>query len=620
MKVKVKSVKRNRVKPGTVHLPKAYPWKVLQSLTIDLSQFLTAEDISELSNVIRHRDIDQLMSLQRRWGLQCINTPGDAEFSTNKARYQLAALLKKFQFPANRETQTLNAFQKFLDAEAQCRAFNREGWTALAGCTETWKTTAITYAKGFLQQLLGVTLPSSEELTEWSRHGPGATLDTNEGAVSAYDKFADWPYQCTSAVYGLAKIAIRNDARWLGALEDDYREVFGIPKHQLLDRKRFWRTVLQIVPGDRICFVPKNAETFRTITIGPTMNIFLQLGVDGYIRRRLKRWGVDLDNQSKNQRLARLGSIGGEDPFVTIDLKGASDTVSLKVCEFYLPDEWNSYLLTLRSPCADYMGTTYWLSKMSAMGNGFTFVLESAIFAAIIYGCMMATNGHFDREDMAVFGDDLVVRHSLSARVIELLTLSGFTVNEDKSFLEGPVRESCGTDWFEGRPIRPVFLENTPTDVAELFSDINRLKRSLALRWGIEESETLKLMSKWIPEEYRDHIGPLSDEVFDSHLHSASPLPGSKVNIGVWEYKRLVYRPQRNCAKLFHFRKLMHDLREAQPTPSYLGKGVRKLVGSGSRFAVHRRNAETVATQCSLAYNWQDEYAEALPDLHARFG
>jgi hypothetical protein len=344
------------------------------------------------------------------------------------------------------------------------------------------------------------------------------------------------------------------------------------------------------------------------------MNIFLQLGVDGFVRRRLKRWGVDLDDQSKNQQLARIGSCGGEDPFVTIDLRGASDTVSLAVCEYYLPDEWNSYLLQLRSPCASLDGTTYWLQKMSAMGNGFTFVLESALFTALIYGVMKATSGYFDRDAFAVYGDDLIVRQSIAKRLIELLTMSGFAVNVEKTFLEGPVRESCGTDWFEGKPVRPVFLDNAPNNVIELFSARNRIKRSLELRWGLEESKTVELFDKWVPEIYQDHIGPYSDTEFGSHLHGScrgqkTPLHGMWKQW--WEYKRVLYSPRvYRRARSFLFRRLMHDLRPAPLRQKW------EEDSAGSRFTVRLRTSKRpVGTQCSRAFVWPVKYTETLPGL-----
>lgn len=612
MKSKPQSRKVSRDIPVELRLPKDYPWKVLASVKDDLREYLDESSIEKIETIIRNRDVSGLGILKDIWGLQCITHQAGPEFQLQKAQYQIAALLSKYDFTGDSKAKELRAIEKFLAAEDQCRSFNLEGWKELVSSTVGWKVEAFTYAKAFLQKLLGVTLPESSQLGEWSRHGPGATLDTERGKVSSYHKYEKWPYQCTGAALVLAKIAIRSDERWLGALEDSYRERFNIPKHAILNRKVFWETVLQIVDCDQIAFVPKNAEIFRTITIGPTLNIYLQLGVDGFIRRRLKRWGVDLDSQEKNQRLARIGSLGGIDPFVTLDLKSASDTISLKICELLLPDEWYSFLLKLRTPKASHGEDVYILQKMSAMGNGFTFVLESAIFTSLIYGVTMVTRGAFDQREFSVFGDDLIVRQSLSSRLITLLLDCGFKLNSEKSFTSGYIRESCGTDWVKGKPVRPVFLSTQPSNVAELFVDINRIQRMFDLRWGLRESKTVKMMVKWIPENARDCVGPISDTEFDSHLHCFTPC--KRARGGKWEYKVIRLRGCDCAANSFLVRRLMHDLRDG-PVPVIYGS---RATGKGSRFTVQFRNKFTVGKRNSAAYEWPSEYAESYPPLLLR--
>lgn len=607
----MKSNSKSRKKPlskssYSMSLPRDYPWKVLGWLTEDLGQFLKVEDRELLANIVRNRDLDSLLSLPEVWGLQCIPSM-DGDLLEKAARYQLAALLKKFRFRTERDARLSKAKEKFLAGEEKCSAFNREGFMLLAAGKEPWNVNVFTYARSFLQKLLGFEPLDPGVMTERSRHGPGATLDTKPGFVSAYFKFEAWPYQCTSAAIGAARSAIEADERWLGALEDDYRERFGIPKHAILNRQTFWANVFEVVDGNRISFVPKDARTERSIAIEPTMNLYLQLGVDGFIRRRLKRWGVDLDHQEKNQVLARQGSLDGVDPFVTIDLANASNTISLKLCELLLPPDWFNYLRRLRSPKGILDEQVIDYQMISSMGNGYTFALESAIFTAIIYGVMMETLGSFDRESFAVFGDDLIVRSSLSSRLIESLTNCGFEINMGKSCFSGIVTESCGTDWFQGHPIRPVFLDDVPSFVDELFTDINRLKRILELRWCVEESKTVGCMLRWVPEEFRKFVGPYSDESFDSYLHQArSAVPYRRC---VYKYRVVRRMPLEVKAEKLHFRKLMHDL---HPVPRVLNPWDR-LDGCGGRFSVYRRNAFTLSQSCSVVSNWRSEYAECGP-------
>jgi hypothetical protein len=375
--------------------------------------------------------------------------------------------------------------------------------------------------------------------------------------------------------------------------------------------KVFWSKVIKIVDGNRITFVPKDAQKERTIAIEPTLNLYLQLGVDGFIRKRLKRFGVNLDDQTKNQELARLGSLPNQvDRFVTIDLSAASDSVSKKICELLLPKQWVTYLMDLRSPSGLLGDQLIEYEKISSMGNGYTFALESAIFAALIYAVTKAAGDTFDRAKFAVFGDDLIVAQKYYYRLVEALRLSGFKVNLDKTFFYGDVRESCGTDWFQGHSLRPVFLDEIPNDVMGLWCDYNRIKRLLSLYWEIgEESSTLSLLRKWIPDALKDIVGPYSDEDFDSYMHVALPPQGAYEHC-MYKYPRLVVLPRPHKGHEFLMRKLMHDLRGGTPKSQKWDKRVSSV---GSRFTVTVRNDMTVGKTFSVSSSWRSEYEAYQP-------
>lgn len=604
-------------------LPIDYPWKVLQALAIDLAVHLSDDENALLSQIVRGRDLSALMILAGEWGLQNnskSSAEGASHISKVRAKYQLSALLKKFRFETDKDKREANATRKFIEAEAVCQDYNHSGYKSLAfGETES-NACIFTYARSFLSKVLGENCLSKDLITRWSRHGPGSNLDTLKGQSSVYLKNRNWPYSCTSAALPFARFLISTDKRWLGFLEDSYRSRNNIPKNRILDQEVFWSSVFKVVKGNRIFFVPKDAITERSIAIEPTMNLMLQLGVDGHIRSRLKRWDIDLDDQTKNQRMAFRGSIDPTDEsYVTLDLANASDSISLKLCEMLLPSEWYSYLCKLRSPSGQLGNEVLSYNKISSMGNGFTFALESAIFAALSYGAIQESRGSCDfKNDLSVFGDDLIVRKSVHLKVIRALNLAGFTLNSGKSFTKGFTRESCGTDWIEGLPVRPVFFTDTPTDVMELFVDRNRLKRILSLRWGVEESKTVALMDKWIPEKFRDTIGPTSDIEFDSYLHRTLPLSG--YNNGVWKYKRLIRQPLARPGKNFLCRKLMHDLRGPNDTPltSLFTSRRKKISTGGSRFTVLRSYSYKVSTTFSATDFWSSSYAEVATEVNTR--
>jgi hypothetical protein len=206
----------------------------------------------------------------------------------------MASLLKKYPFDdGTDELRITTAIKKFILAEIDCNNYNRRGFKQFSGSEDTDVRAIYQLARHWIQEVIGNELPDEEILTLRSRHGPGASTNTKQGHTSKYFKYLEWPYDVTLDCRQHAINAISADWRWLGALEDDYRRRYGISPTLILDRQVFWDNVLNVVPGNRITFVPKSYETHRTIAIEPTMNLYLQLGVDGYFRRRLKRWMVD---------------------------------------------------------------------------------------------------------------------------------------------------------------------------------------------------------------------------------------------------------------------------------------------------------------------------------------
>lgn len=598
-----------------VRLPKDYPWKLLGRMAEDLRCSLDEESYAVLVDIVRKRDYDAYMALSETWGPQSINSSG---ISADKffAKYQASSLLKKFQFNTDKLQRRDAALRKFREAELNCRAFNQYGWKKVALPEDEESLSVFTYAREFLSRLLGQELPERDKLTLWSRHGPGSNLDTKQRRISLYDKYKNWPYSCTSGTRELARLAIQDDERWLGALEDSYRKKHGIEPWRILDQEVFWNSVLQVVQGNRITFVPKNGRTDRSIAIEPCMNLYLQLGVDGFIRRRLMRYGVNLDDQTKNQRLARIGSVEWttEDPFVTLDLSAASDSISLELVRLLLPPQWYTYLIRLRSPVGVCGEEVFNYEKISSMGNGYTFALESAIFTAIVYGVEKTLKGRFNKEECAIYGDDIIVRRSSSLMIVQMLNTCGFALNLEKSFITGPFRESCGADWLSGTSVRPVFLTDQPHTVMELWRDLNRVRRILSLRyWGFE-FEVTKLIEQWIPPHFSDCVGPLSDESFDSYKHV--PHPTVRYRNGLWKFKCLVAKPKHLKGDDFLFRKLMHSLCDSRPIPKYTKKlqsfGGLKVSDAGGRFTITGPSSVIVSYTYSPASYWQDEYNDLV--------
>jgi hypothetical protein len=138
----------------------------------------------------------------------------------------------------------------------------------------------------------------------------------------------------------------------------------------------------------------------------------------------------------------------------TLDLKSASDLIAYEVVRELLPSGWFFMLASARSPTFTIENRTFPLGKFSSMGNGFTFELESLIF----YSVSLAVKEHLGSVfTVSAYGDDLVIPTECTLLTTTLLEKLGFEVNTSKSYSQGPFRESCGKDYFNGVNVRPYF-------------------------------------------------------------------------------------------------------------------------------------------------------------------
>lgn len=271
------------------------------------------------------------------------------------------------------------------------------------------------------------------------------------------------------------------------------------------------------VPGNRFTTVDKDATKDRGICIEPLGNLWLQLGYGGYMKGRLSQVGLEVgvspfasdpphlwrrsswvDGQTVHQELARIGSLSRY--WATIDLSNASDTVALELVREVLPHDWFDLLYAARCPRTLIDERWVLLNKFSSMGNGYTFELETLVFACLIY----AATGLKVGAEFKVYGDDIIVPTEHAATVLRVLKEFGFSPNERKTFTDGPFRESCGGDFFSGIDVRPSYSDSdmeTPIDWIVLH---NQLKA----RWP-EAKEALALCVQQIPVKFRKY-GPRS--------------------------------------------------------------------------------------------------------------
>lgn len=242
--------------------------------------------------------------------------------------------------------------------------------------------------------------------------------------------------------------------------------------------RAFQHRAFTVVKGNALFYVPKETIIARTAATEPTLNMFGQKGYGDLIEKLLLQYhNIDLEvQQNINRWFARVGSSNGE--YATIDLSSASDTIGLTLLNFLLPECIMKDLMLLRSPVTEVGREVVELNMISTMGNGFTFPLETWVFANLILAVMIEDGepifDAYGKRRYSVFGDDIVCPVKVYDKAILVLESAGFTVNRSKSFGSGGFRESCGGDYFKGSNVRSVYLKESYND-SHVYSLINRL-------------------------------------------------------------------------------------------------------------------------------------------------
>jgi hypothetical protein len=393
-----------------------------------------------------------------------------------------AAFLKKFEEDQADEAEAA-ALSKFLAVNDQCSEWTLKtsfAWEdELVGLLKQEIYRFWNSPQKVADKVMSMPLVSSfGDVLEAGDVGPGASLGAE--ATDFYTKM--FSSQLTTTRPFLLDVYRRHynaNPRWAAA-EDLRMSAYG-------DR---------CVPGNKLGFVPKQRDIARTKATEPVVNMYYQLGFAAVLNRRLAQlYKIEQAEQpTRNRELARRGSIDGS--LATIDLSSASDSISLKMVRAVFPADFVSWLEMFRSPmCRLPDGRDVELHMVSSMGNGYTFALETMLFACCVSavyrqaGVLLRTHDVLyrpqgqsswteQRSNFAVWGDDIICDSSLANRVIRLLELLGFTVNVDKTFLDrnDPFRESCGYDYHRGEHVRAVYCKKLRS-VASRFALINRLNR-----------------------------------------------------------------------------------------------------------------------------------------------
>jgi len=334
----------------------------------------------------------------------------------------------------------------------------------------------------------GYSVISASNLAQGMKSGPGSSSRV-QGPTGFYSRLCNniltFSTRHAQSIYN--RLSMSSPVSYLAELER--RNKFG-----LFDKLG--------VPAV-FCSVPKTNSKNRGICTQPSGNMALQLATHAVLTYvLLKSYGCDLSTQQfKNRKLAQLGSkvtYHGRNrtwKFCTFDLSSASNFPWILIVDLfpYAVVEW---LDAIRSHFMEVnLGGDLRIKvkkhMCSTMGNGFTFSLMTVLLSAIVQSLYrLADLPEYDVDPItgqsfktwAVYGDDIIVDKSVGNALRQVLSAWGFKINSDKSFEDGYFRESCGADYYDGYPVRPVFLETLETQ-ADVYSLLNRINE-----WGFTHS------------------------------------------------------------------------------------------------------------------------------------
>lgn len=212
----------------------------------------------------------------------------------------------------------------------------------------------------------------------------------------------------------------------------------------------------------KVVLVPKDSRGPRLISMEPCEMQWIQQGqmrlmVQTIESHWMTRGKVNFTDQSVNQDLACLSSAGVL-PLVTMDMKDASDRVSLQLVQCLFPSNWVEALEASRSTATVLpSGRTVQLNKFAPMGSAVCFPVEALCFWALSVSYQMETRSLADSLACTyVYGDDIIVPAKDYAGLSDLYHRLHLRVNPNKCCIGPSFRESCGVDAFKGVDVTPI--------------------------------------------------------------------------------------------------------------------------------------------------------------------
>lgn len=292
---------------------------------------------------------------------------------------------------------------------------------------------------------------------------------------------------------------------------NEVKRIYRI-RHRSDDVKR-WVLYSCLVPREasRYSVVPKNNAIDRSIDLQQFINMVVQRAIGTGIGKVLKKhFDLDLEVTQPIH-----GSMIRDSHWATIDLRNASDSNTWSLLEFMAPKWFVNLVKQATPPFTEGLdGHFYMTNKVSSMGNGFTFELMTLFLIALVR--TLDPRG-------SVFGDDIVVNREHAITLITALESAGWVVNKEKSFIDGPFRESCGFNYHESHGYIRSYDFTYPKTIGDCITFWNK---SVLLSHIPFFRELCRVLYRAVPKALRGPVpngiaaGPthLSDISFDSYF------------------------------------------------------------------------------------------------------
>jgi hypothetical protein len=274
----------------------------------------------------------------------------------------------------------------------------------------------------------------------------------------------------------------------------------GEKNHEKMDFKRLYNTIHQVYPYYRYYFsnvadllsasskyhnllrmpwgkakvvlVPKDSRGPRLISEEPLEYQWIQQGLSRAIvehveKHKYTKGQVNFHDQTVNRRLALQGSIPGQKSIVTLDMKQASDRVSIwLVKELFRDTPFLKHLLGTRTRSTELPnGKEHLMRKFAPMGSALCFPIEALTFWALGVAAISRDTGATANKvakDVFVYGDDIVVRAWNHVPLLQIFPEFKLLFNLEKSCTQGFFRESCGCDAYAGVDITCTKVKKIP--------------------------------------------------------------------------------------------------------------------------------------------------------------